>query len=36
MGLLTDVCVNGFAFVEEEEVEEVCDDTEKETEVGRL
>ena len=39
MGLLTDVCVKGFALVEEdeeEEVEEVCDDTEKETEVGRL
>ena len=41
MGLLTDVCVNGFTFVEEEEeveeeVEDVCEDTEKETEVGKL
>ena len=34
MGLLTEVCVKGLALLDEEE--EVCDETEKETEVGRL
>ena len=35
LGLLRDVCVNGFSLLDEE-VDEVCEETEKETEEGNL